>query len=228
MGTPLQIIEPIGSPDMSQAAMDFVRLGNAELPRRGKLRILFIDQCHVAHGKLSLDDWQRTYPTLIATMARHNLTIKLHPGESPHIRRRVYEHVRDTARIISDGFSQALDWSGFDVVVTATSSAFLDALAARVPVILFRFPGLVEAFPRVQSGVIKCCASLDELRTFLDGLEERRVFIGERTGLHMDSLFAQPSEVAFERRVAAKLAALLERQNLDTVRTGDSRHERTL
>jgi len=208
MGIDPDRVETIGSPDLSAGATAFAAEPFAELGQHGPLRILYLDQCHVAHGKIPRRDWEGAYPRLMRVLSRHDVTVKLHPGEAPDVRRWILQRVGGSVKLLTEGFSQDLDWSEFDVVVTATSSSFLDALAARVPVVLFRFPGLVESFPRLSSSVVQSCPTLDDLEDFLAELDCRRRFVGSGDGVSLQWLFALGPDGSFERRLAQRLREL--------------------
>ena len=178
---------------------------------RGRLRGLFFDQCMLRYARITPGGWRREYLGLVRALARHaaepgvSLTIKLHPAQTDAAEAQLRAAAPD-AWFLSGASPVSAAIERADVVVTVTSTAFLAALGAGLPVVFVRLRAAFDWMPAFASPLARTAGSTTELAGILRTLRDQGVFAGRRRGVALADHIATPAQPS-----AALVADFLQR-----------------
>ncbi|MEE2878616.1 MAG: hypothetical protein VX593_06400 [Pseudomonadota bacterium] len=122
------------------------------------LRVLFLDQCFLRYRRMSRKDWQNRYLPLIGALSQYELSVKLHPSQTEADAAEVTDAAGEDAAVIGrERLSDAGINLDVDVAVTVSSTAFVNCLAAGIPVI-FCESGALDVMPELHHPLVRNCA----------------------------------------------------------------------
>ncbi|GEM_PF-4118181 len=172
------------------------RVFSSKIKRRENPEIFSVfypDQNFVRQRKMRMQDWQKHYPPFILTLASFTPIYKFHPSESEEIRNHVEYHFGAYMRLDSSRLITDETYQNVDMVVTLTSSTFLNALANGKPVVTYRMPKLFDRFPKIKSPLLRVVDELDELEEVISTYRDTGVFKANRWGKPLN-YFIRPGD----------------------------------
>ena len=196
-------VHPVGVPLQTPPPKTEAR----PLRKKNKISILFLDQCFLRYQRISEKGWREEYLPLIGALAPYSPTIKFHPAQTEHAESEIREQL-DNALYLPRRALQSDDLDGTDLAVTATSSSFLECIAAGVPVIFVTLPSSLDRMPTIKSPLIRNVSSLEELTAAIEQRHDTGQFANNKDGKPLErfiySYNAAPVIADFLKKLAAK------------------------
>jgi|GEM_PF-2381670 len=158
-----QSVHPIGAPLQKSSSKEQLK----PLHEKGKVNILFLDQCFLRYQRISKNGWHKEYLPVIGALAPYSPIIKLHPAQTNREELDIRGRLK-YATFLPRRALQTDDLNRIDLAITATSSSFLECVAAGVPVVFVTLPSSLDRMPKIQSSLIRNVSTIEELKYVIE------------------------------------------------------------
>ena len=130
------------------------------------VRVLWIDQAILDQKKADRDKWLSEFCDMANCLAAFDTTVRLHPSTSDANVGALREAIKNTSIDLSKPDTPTLSADQFencDVVFTYYSTAFLDAIRAQKPCVIFSTESLDIELPVIDHPLLQYCRSVIDI-----------------------------------------------------------------